>query len=176
MDASLARSLRKLNDRTENINGELQTWSPVRLGYRPSDDAWSALDLLEHLRLTERAVLETMQRNLGSGNRVTLKDRFRSARVLAIMLLPTRLKVPGSVKSILPTRAPGDLAEIRIEWTHDRRRLADFLETLSGTDREEGVFRHPFGGWTTPRGALCFLRSHLCHHRYQLARLRRSSR
>jgi hypothetical protein len=91
------------------------------------------------------------------------------------MLLPTRLKVPGPVKAILPARIQRDLPALHHEWTDDRKALAAFLESLSGPDQKQGVFRHPFGGWTTPNGALLFLRSHLRHHRYQLARLRKAS-
>jgi len=175
MNPRLARSLRKLDEQLEHLMTEVQSWHPERRCFRPSGEAWSALDLLEHLRLTEGAVFATMRRNLGTRNRVTLRDRFRSARVLGIMLLPTRLKVPAAVKPVLHPGAPKDLCALRKEWSEDRRALTGFLESLSSTDQELGVFRHPFGGWTTPSGALLFLRSHLRHHRYQLARLRRSS-
>jgi hypothetical protein len=62
---------------------------------------------------------------------------------------------------------------LHLEWADVRERLTDFLESLSSTDGKQGVFRHPFGGWTTANGALVFLRAHMHHHRYQLARLRR---
>jgi hypothetical protein len=116
-----------------------------------------------------------MRRNLQAGNRVTILDHFRSARILGIMFLPTRLKVPGDVKSILPACVPKELSMLRQEWAADREQLAGFLKSLSGGDQQQGVFRHPFGGWTTANGALLSLRSHLRHHRYQLARLRRAS-
>ena len=114
-----------------------------------------------------------MRQNLRAGNRVTILDRFRSACIVGIMLAPTRLKVPGAVNSIMPLGTPKDLSALRKEWAADRQTLTSFLESLSGTEQQLGVFRHPFGGWTTPNGALLFLRSHLRHHLYQLARLRR---
>jgi DinB superfamily len=176
MNPKLARSLRKLNEQTEHLIAELQSWFPERLCFRPSGEAWSALDLLDHLRLTEGAVLATMRRNLMAGNRVTVRDRFRSARILGIMLLPTRLKAPGAVKSILPAGTVKDLSALRQEWVGDRNTLAGFLGSLSSSDQKQGVFRHPFGGWTTANGALLFLRSHLHHHRYQLYQLRSGSK
>ena len=163
MSPMLARSPRKLNEQTQHLTGELRIWSPDRLCFRPSGEAWSALELLEHLRLTEGTVLATMRRNLRAGNRVTMLDRFRSGLILGIMLLPTRLQLPGAVKSILPGGVEKDLSALRQEWADDRKELTGFLESLSSSDREKGVFRHPFGGWTTANDALLFLRSHLHH-------------
>jgi hypothetical protein len=166
MNPKLARSLRKLNQQTRHLMAQLQSWSPERLYFRPSGEAWSALELPEYLRVTEGAVLATMRRNLQVGNRVTIRDRFRSARILGIMLLPTRLKVPGVVKSILPAGTEKDLSALRQEWVDDRNTLVGFLESLFSSHQKQGVFRHPFGDWTTANGALLFLRSHLHHHRY----------
>jgi hypothetical protein len=171
MSPQTANSLRRLNLTTESLFAELQSWPPESLCFRPTAEAWSALDLMEHLRLAEAAVLTTMQHNLEARNRITILDRFRSAFILGIMLLPTRVKVPGQVTEILPPAAQKDFEAIRKEWAEDRKRLAAFVESLSTTDHKRGIFRHPVGGWTTPNGALLFLRSHLRHHRYQVARL-----
>jgi hypothetical protein len=176
MSSCFTRRLAKLNHQTRQVMAELQTWSPERLRFRPSGEAWSALDVLEHLRLTEAAVVATMQHNLPDKNRATIQDYVLGARILGVMFLPARVKVPGAVKSILPTTKERDLSALRQAWEFDRTKLASFLESLSVVDQQKGVFRHPFGGWATANGALLFLRSHLHHHRYQLARLRRASK
>jgi len=172
----LSRSLARLNRQTRQVTTELETWPAQRLSFRPSGEAWSALDVLEHLRLTEISVLAMMERTLPEQNRVTVQDHVLNARILAVMLLPARVRVPVAVKSILPTAIERDLSALRQAWEADRTKLAGFLESLSMVDRQQGVFRHPFGGWATANGALLFLRSHLHHHRYQLARLRRASK
>ncbi len=169
-------NLTKLDDQTERLFADLEGWSPERLQFRPARESWSILEILDHLILTERAVLVTMRRNLASNNKVRLYDRYRSAFVLAIMFLPTRLQVSGSVKSLLPSRNKDDLRVLRSEWADDRKGLTAFLEGLSSADRKKGVFRHPVGGWTTPDGALFFLRSHLHHHGYQIAKIRKASK
>jgi hypothetical protein len=175
MNPRLARSLHNLNERKGHLMAQLESCSPERLCFRPSDEAWCALELLEHLMLSERAVLATMKQNLRGGKRVTLRDRFLSGRVLAITLLPTRLRVPRQASAILPSGKRKDLAALNQDWTDHRKSLADFLESLSDVQRTQGLFRHPFGGWTTAHGALLFVHVHFRHHGYQVARIRRAT-
>ena len=176
MTARLLRSLAALERQTRSLLDELRTWTPEQLQRRPSSASWSALELLEHLMLTERAVLQMMRSNLGGGHDVTMSDRFRSAMVLAIMVSPLRLKVPHAVSELNPSKMHPDLISLCDAWSQDRRVLAEFLAGLSVADRKSGVFRHPAGGWTTAGGALLFLRLHLWHHSYQFRRLRKTVR
>lgn len=176
MQARLRRNLAKLNEQTQHLFAELQHWSPERLRFRAELESWSVLDILDHLVLTERAVLAVMRQNLNAGNVINLRDRLRNLFVNGIMMLPTRLQVPTSVTFLLPSRTRVDLCGLRSEWDADRKALSTFLEGLSSADRRKGVFRHPVGGWTTPNGGLVFLRLHLHHHRYQFARIRKASK
>ena len=171
MTGRLLLSLSKLEKRTEHLFDELCSWTPEQLQFRPSLVSWSALDLIDHLVLTERAVLATMRSNLSAGYEVTFRDRYRSAIVLGMMALPVRLKVPRSVEYLLPAQTQPDLQLFRSSWVHDRSLLTEFVQSLSRADRKQGIFRHPFGGWTTASGALLFLHLHLYHHLYQFRRL-----
>src|SRR5271167_314412 len=97
MTSRLLRSLSRLEGRTRSLINELCTWTPEQLQFRPSPTSWSALELIEHLMLAERAVLQVMRNSMGEGREVTVSDRFRSAVVLGMMSLPLRLKVPRAV-------------------------------------------------------------------------------
>ena len=176
MTSRLPRALSRLERQTRSLIDQLCTWSPEQLRFRPSPTSWSALELIEHLMLAERAVLQTMRSNLGEGRDVTMIDRLRSAMVLALMALPLRLKVPHAVNQLNPSKMQPDLMSLLDSWSEDRRILAEFPGALSIADRKLGVFRHPAGGWTTAGGALLFLRLHLWHHSYQFRRLRKTVR
>lgn len=174
MTSRLLRSLSRLEWRTRSLIDQLCTWSPEQLRFRPSPTSWSALELIEHLMLAERAVLQTMRSNLGEGRDVRMIDRLRSAMVLAMMVSPLRLKVPHEVNQLNPSKMQPDLMSLRDSWREDRRALAEFLAGLSVSDRKLGIFRHPAGGWTSAGGAMVFLRFHLWHHSYQFRRLRKA--
>ena len=176
MTDRLRHSLSRLERRTRRLLDELRTWTPEQLRFRPSPASWSALELIEHLMLAERAVSEMMRSNISEEREVRMRDRFRSALVLGMMSLPLRLRVPDTVKQIVPSKMQPDLPSLRESWSGDRCDLAALLGRLSTADRKSGVFRHPVGGWTTARGALVFLQLHLWHHTYQFRRLRKSVR
>jgi len=176
MTDRLRHSLSRLERRTRRLLDELCTWTPEQLRFRPSPASWSALELIEHLILAERAVSEMMRSNISEERDVRMRDRFRSALVLGLMALPLRLNVPDTVKQIMPSEMQPDLRSLRDSWSGDRCDLADFLGRLSTADRNLGVFRHPVGGWTTASGAMVFLRLHLWHHWYQFRRLRTTVR
>jgi len=171
-----AASLSKLEKRTQYLLDEFSAWTPEQLRFRPSPASWSALELIEHLMLTERAVLGMIRSNIDEGREVRMRDRFGSAVVLGMMALPLRLNVPDVVKQLNPSKMQPDLPSLRDSWRYDRRVLAGLLGALSIADRKLGVFRHPAGGRTTAGGALVALRLHLWHHSYQFRRLRKTVR
>lgn len=127
MTSRLLRALSRLEKRTRSLLDELCTWTPEQLGFRPSPASWSALELIEHLILAERAVLQMMRGSMGEGHEVRMSDRFRSAMVLAVMALPLRLKVPHTVNQLNPSKMQPDLIALCDSWSEDRCVLAEFL-------------------------------------------------
>lgn len=153
---------------------DLRSLSQEQLQTRPAPDSWSALEVLDHLIRSERAVLRSMRENMGHNHEATIQERLRNGIVTVMMLLPTRLRIPGSVSFLAPQTGGGDLQLLAEAWTAERASLSLFLESLSPDDERKGLFRHPVGGWTTASGALCFLQAHFVHHTYQLSRLKRA--
>ena len=169
-------SLEGLKEDSIQLLDELKRWPPEQLNYCPSVGSWSALMILDHLIKTERTVVAVMRTNLAKNNQVTLRQRIRSAIVLTVMALPMKVKVPKSVGFLVPGNGQLDLISLQDQWEQDRTQMAIFIQNLSSTEKKRGVFRHPAGGWTTPNGALLFLRAHIYHHKYQLRRIRKAWR
>jgi hypothetical protein len=168
----LARAFSRLAGQTERLLDELRTWPAEQLRLAPDLRAWSPLQVVEHLILTEHAVLEMMQTHRAAPHRVTVAGQLRSAFVVTAMLLPTRVQVPAVAQVVIPTDRLYTLAELVARWVFERHQMAEFLATLSVRETVQGLCKHPYGGWTTANGALLFLRSHLYHHRRQIARMR----
>jgi DinB superfamily len=171
----LLRSMARLEKRTQSLLRELGKWSPEQLQFRPAPEAWSALQLVDHLIRVERTVLAAMRSHLSETHAIKANDRVQSAVLLVVMALPIRVKAPGPVAAaIRPVPTQPDLGSLRGTWASDRRLLTEFLRGLSAADRKKGLLRHPAGGWTSASGALLFVHLHLRHHRYQFARLRKA--
>jgi hypothetical protein len=167
----ILRNFRKLETAKMSVLSELRGWPEGSLGKKPESGGWSALDVIEHLVLTERTIVETMRRNIGRPRRVRISDWLKNGIVISLMLLPARVRVPAGARQVVPTGETSDLSTLENQWNTARRDLAAFLEAAGEGDLTGGVVRHPAGGWTTIEGALWFLRSHLRHHRYQLSRI-----
>jgi len=170
----LASAFSRLAGQTDRLLDELRTWPAEQLHLAPDPRAWSPLQVIEHLILTEHVVLEMMQTHRAAPHRVTIAGQLRSALVVTLMLLPTRVRVPAAAQAVIPASTPHTLTELVERWAAERRHLVEVRSTLSATETAHGLCRHPYGGWTTANGALLFLRSHLYHHTRQIARIRPS--
>jgi hypothetical protein len=168
----LARAFSRLTGQTYRLLDELRTWPAEQLRLAPDPRAWSPLQVVEHLILTEHAVLEMMQTHRAAPHRVTIAGQLRSAFVVTAMLLPTRVQVPAVAQALIPASTAPTLSDVVARWAFERHQMAEFLATPSVRETVQGLCKHPYGGWTTANGALLFLRSHLYHHRRQIARMR----
>ena len=168
----MLRQFTKLEAAKIAVLADLQQWPEGSLGQHPESGGWSALEVIEHVMLTERSILGAMRKNIVSPRHIQMKDWLRNGMVMCVMLLPARVKIPAGARQVTPTGQTADLINMTIGWDAVRRDLAEFLESVRESNLSGGVVRHPVGGWTTIEGALWFVRAHLRHHRYQLSRIR----
>lgn len=172
MPALYSRSFRRLEDRKRRLLQSVEGWSPEWLRYAPSPDAWSMLQVFDHLIRTERAVRESSERNLlRQRTDVSLRERVRARCFLIFYRLPIRVRIPQAVAFIKPGD-PLSLGEITERWKEERRLLYEFLLRQDLDTSHSIVMRHPAVGPFSLRDALRFLAVHLLHHQAQMLRLR----
>jgi hypothetical protein len=174
MITTLRSHLHKLERAKQRFLAELGAMDDDMLRRHPAPGAWSALDLVEHLILTEVSILDAMRRNVCAQQKVGFRDKLGMQLVNTGMLLPGRVKVPAGAAMVVPKGRRAGLSELAEQWSAVRVAMTAFLEGVESQHRSQGVFRHPIGGWTTIEGTLSFLQVHLFHHRYQLRRIRRA--
>ncbi len=161
----LERRKRKMLDTVEG-------WAPEWLTYAPGPEAWSMLQLFDHLIRTERSVRETSERNLAQQqSRASLRERWRAGRFLFMFRLPIRVRVPRAASFVQPGR-PTSIASVVQEWNEERHFLYDFLARQGKNTLQSTAMRHPAIGAMSLRNALRFLVVHLQHHEFQVLRLR----
>jgi uncharacterized damage-inducible protein DinB len=169
--ARLRREFELLGELKADVMRNVADVPAETLFRRPVPEGWSMAEVIDHLVRVEVAVVRMMREHLAGGGRVTLVGRVRSLMVLAVMYLPTRVPVPRTASSVRPQLKAECLAELGVAWSTADRELEQFLDSLSDADLRKGLFKHPVGGWATAAGALAFVRAHLYHHTFQLARL-----
>lgn len=145
--------------------------TPDQLEFQPSLSEWSLVQVIEHLALSERALLVGAQRKLSQPARpVTTRENFMALVVLTVMKSPVKVKTPSAAKHVIPqNNIPFDA--VRSQWSATRDEFERFLEELPAEQRTSALFRHPVSGGMTPGQALRFIRAHIHHHHRQIDRL-----
>jgi hypothetical protein len=169
-----AVALSTLEEQRAQVLASVASWSAARLGYRPSPNAWSAVEVLDHIARVEREILTVAQRGLVAPHRRGVIDRVRVELLEWLFRSDRRVRVPMSVPEVLPARDT-DFDTVCRVWELARLDLTRFLAPLSPDQLVPGVFRHPVAGWMNVPQVLRFFWVHTHHHRYQLARLHGSS-
>jgi len=170
MLSGLSRRYAQLERRKGRVLAGLANLGEDRLRQRPTESAWSRLEVLDHVVKTEESIMVEAWNNLPLGVAVT--RRVKARIVLVVMSLPTRIRVPAGVEFVLPDSSVNQSDLLR-RWDAARVNLRAYLESIGPEQARRGCFEHPVGGWMDVPLALGFLDSHLRHHQYQLARIAR---
>jgi uncharacterized damage-inducible protein DinB len=149
--------------------------TPSQLEFQPSPSEWSLLQVMEHLALSEQALLVGAQKKLSQPARpVTIRENFGALAVLSVMKLPIKVKTPSNARQVIPQKNP-PFDAVRSQWSATRDEFERFLEELPAERRTSALFRHPVSGGMTPGQALRFIRAHIHHHSRQIDRLIRQA-
>jgi hypothetical protein len=167
----IKHAFERLERKRSDLCSELYRWSSDQLHHRPTSESWCALEVVDHLVRTESSILGTMCRNLSAVNPISLRDRYSSLALAALMRTPVRVKVPQSAARLVAPGAVQDLGVLRKRWAAERTQLGAFVNSLTEEQRNSGIFHHPVGGWTDAIGTLAFIDAHLAHHRFQIHRI-----
>lgn len=136
---------------------------------RPTPDAWSALEVLEHLVLAERVVLgpSAQWRDQPSAPR-SLRDRVRYYMVRFV--LQQRIKVTTPSAQMRPSGRVS-FTQLRTAWLAQQDALREFVLSLDREGVRRAIFHHPIAGPLTVPQALQLLEVHLRGHAAQVHRL-----
>ena len=146
---------------------EADALDPILLSFRHRVGAWSIIEILEHLALAERAVLQ----NLPEPSRLEAQEPdFRQRVAYAVVTFMLRLRIPVRVPS--PEMVPmgeRSLLDVRRIWDENARWLRAYV--AHGQGLEKPVFQHPVAGPMTVSQAVRAARLHLAVHRRQIWRI-----
>jgi hypothetical protein len=151
---------------------EVGQLSEEQIYSRPHTDGWSILQILQHLVLAERAVLEPiMGKKTAAPGRRGLRNLLGYA--LVVLVLRWDLPVPVPSEEMVPD-GQTTLAELRRQWDENYRVLERHLEDLRDENSDPAVFRHPVTGSLTAAQMIRIAELHLCSHQRQIQRALRA--
>jgi DinB family protein len=132
---------------------------------------WSILEIIEHLALAERAVLQGLPEPSRLHERERrLKHRFSYAIVMCVLKYGIPVQVPSP--AMLP-QGHLSLAELRRLWDQNQEWLQAYTGRLDRGGFRRAVFEHPIAGPLTVEQAVHMDQVHLDTHIRQIRRLQR---
>ena len=172
MRPELAVEFDGLERRRAALLERLARYPDARLRHRPRPNAWSLLEVAEHLMLAERATLESIVRP-ATKRPLVPKWYDRIMHLLIARTLESAVRIPVTGRILTPEgRLP--LAELAERWGDVHASWRSYLseETLEPAAH---VFRHPLGAVMTRAETLAFLKRHFDHHHHQVERIERAT-
>jgi hypothetical protein len=167
------KKLQSLNEQLDDLHQFLTRYDEDTLNKRPKPGVWSALDVVQHLRISESLSHQYLQKKLsgdpGKMGKAGLRSSLRSMAITLFMRSPAKRQAPKIVnESNFPERS--DVSELMQDWKQQRSELESFLRKQPDVVFEKEVYRHPFGGRLSLLGMLRFFETHIERHRKQIER------
>ncbi|MGB0166324.1 MAG: DinB family protein [Luteibaculum sp.] len=155
----------------EDIN-KLSTWPKEQLYAAPNENSWSAIQVLNHLYLSQKGTFNFLNKQLEN-----TKDVPKSLAIknyVADILLSRFLRSDKKVKA--PSKLPEpdkdtDFEVLKEKYTALASLGEEILDKIPGKWSGKAVFRHPRAGWLGTKATFRFLKDHWEHHRYQIKNL-----
>jgi hypothetical protein len=169
MGMRLAKKIQSFADRSAALLDELEAMEPGTLRARPLPGKWTILEIVEHIVLAERFVLQGLpEPSHLPAAKPGLKGRLRYLLVLFVL----RANIPVGVGS--PAMIPQgnrDLAELRGLWNEDQAWVLAYVTRFGSRGLKRAILRHPVTGPITVKQAITLSRAHLDRHIRQIRRL-----
>jgi uncharacterized damage-inducible protein DinB len=163
--------LARVESRRREMIAEADRLTAEQLTFRPAPNAWSALDVLEHLVKVEEAIVSRVRSR--EPRRLVEAARAKAALGIMRVLFVARGRIKVPVQGVLPLGGV-TLSDLVSRWEAAQAALKERLESFGPQDWSRPMMRHPLIGLLTPSEGLTFIHSHMGHHRRQIARIPRA--
>ena len=148
-------TVEKIRTRLEHLNHarltlleQIEAMQHEDLSRRAGPDRWSVLEILQHIILGERGVLQ----NLPEPSRLVHRRRRPIHFVnyaIVLFILKWDIPVPVPSNEMIPDGIT-TLKEIRDQWEQNYNWFKSYINGLNSETVKHAVFRHPVTGPLTP--------------------------
>lgn len=172
MNETLLRQNASYTTAVQKLLDEMQTYDDALLNRRPESGGWSALQVMEHLILSETLSLQYVRKKIGYGgtfDKRGLASVWRRFLLWAYLGTPIKFKAPVLVaEDKLPEHS--SLADVRTRWEQLRADWTQFLEKLPPELTDRAIYKHPVAGRLGWPETIAFFNIHFNRHRKQIRR------
>ncbi|GIV33890.1 MAG: hypothetical protein KatS3mg031_1425 [Chitinophagales bacterium] len=176
MIVSLEKQFNALETQRKKLLSRIAGFSHEQQNYRPAPQAWSMLQVLNHLIYAEANTVKYLDKKILAVNSIPKSgagSRIRLFILNSALRSPFRFKAP---KAALPHQEEVYIFEnLRAEWDQVRQQMHAFLNHLDAASARKLIFRHPIAGRFNIHQTLSFIEEHIRHHEKQIDRIAASS-
>ncbi len=164
----LSNQLDRLDRDFARITTLLRQYDDATLNRKPAPNAWSALQVVQHLMLAEGLSLKYIKKKLSFGvpPKAGFSSTFRRWMLKLYLRAPLKTKAPKIVSEPIQDTAVG--SELLAQWAALRTETRAFLETLPESTVKSECYKHAVAGKMDLRGMLTFFEEHFNHHEKQI--------
>ncbi|UCF01902.1 MAG: DinB family protein [Deltaproteobacteria bacterium] len=161
----------EMYDRTRTaLLDDLAVLKDDQLRSKPGPSQWSILQIIQHMVLAERDVMQY----LPEPKDLIARKRGLRARILyvvVLLILRWNIRVPVPSEGMVPD-GNSSLSELRQQWDENLRWLRGYLETARPADLNRAVFSHPVAGPLTGPQAGKLAQFHFDAHLRQIKKVK----
>lgn len=170
------QQLNRLDQSLEQLIALLSTYSSEQLNRKPAPEAWSAMQVVNHLLMAETGSAYYLRKklsdpdNLSNLSKAGLGTAFRNNLLKLSLWVPyVKFKAPPMVSTDkLPLVSERDV--VFEQWKTARKDLRAYLATLPEAIFAQEAYRHPRAGRITIGHMLEFFEAHFNRHLKQIKR------
>ena len=162
----------RYNRQVDQLLGELGAYSDEQLNKNPAPGAWSAIQTMHHLILSEEFSMAYVKKKLSFNpvlESVGPGTLARSFLLWAYLSTPIKFQAPKNVGSEnLPEHV--SLRDTAARWQAARAAWTEFLTQMPEEMSGKAIYKHPRAGRLGWMQTLSFFETHFGRHRKQIDR------
>lgn len=173
LNPKLDRQLKSLDAKLIQLLKDVKIYSEDQLNRQPKENAWSVIQVMHHLMLSESGSLKYVQKKLSYNPELKnagVKAAFREMTLNTYLKTPFKWKAPEVISGDNLPKHETFWATAQ-QWKNQRIELREFMETLPDELLKKEVYKHPFVGRITINGMLVFFNNHFNRHNKQIQKI-----
>lgn len=171
MNQELKSAWLRMEQSKENFLKLLEGWSSDQLSRAP-EDGWNALQVVEHLVMSEHGTLSYVQRKMQAPPQeleIAGEVEAGTSRNLNLALKSDeRWQAPPV---LAPPSGDHSIDSLLTSWSDIRKNWEKLLNEIDDDYLDKKLFRHPLAGRLTLTQTLSFVEHHVIHHVHQIRRI-----
>lgn len=168
----LTKQLNFLDAELQALLTFLAQYTDDELNKKPSENAWSVNQVLQHIMIGERGALEYLKKKTtnwkGEIKKASATSRLRAILIATALSQPLKIKAPEIATVGMLDEV--EFSKIKEDWLTHRSELRKYLLSLDAALLDADCYKHPVAGKMDAWGMLDFFKSHFQRHEKQIRR------